>query len=430
MKKRKKFLKEQKQILQTQIEKHNYRIPFNSFYNLSFKQAQTTSWFNIEKSKINTDLELKKLNNIPFKSELIKCKKVIILPNNQQKEILFNWFESYRKMYNYTLIFIRKLIDEKHKKRYNFRYIRTYIAKESKNKLIKESNINSHILDGAIKLACASYKSASTNCINGNIKSFTIRPIKQSKKSKIIDLEKCYFNKDGFCKNSLGKMETKCDFNFNEITSDCKLHYNKMDDRFTLLIPIYSETKINNNKEFISIDPGINTFLTGFTSNNICKIGTNIKKYMTGNLNKIDKLSKTNNKLSRKIINRLKLKSYNKVTDLHWKSINYLIKNLKCKHILIGNWSTKDISSNKGNLGKIYKRIASNIRFYEFLQKLKCDENHVNLKITDESFTSKICSLCGIESKIRTDRTLSCGCNLNLDRDINGCINILLKSLN
>jgi len=63
---------------------------------------------------------------------------------------------------------------------------------------------------------------------------------------------------------------------------------------------------------------------------------------------------------------------------------------------------TKDISSRKGNLGKIYKRIASNIRFYEFLQKLKfkCNENHVNLKITDESYTSKMCSLCVVNYKL------------------------------
>jgi hypothetical protein len=340
MKKRKKFLKEQKQILKNKINKYNFNIPFNSFYKLSFKQVQSNSWFKIEKSKINTDLELKNLDNPTFKPEIIKCKKVIILPNTEQKKILFNWFESYRKMYNHTLIFIRKLINEKHKKRYNFRYIRTYLAKNIKDTLIKESNINSHILDGAIKLACASYKSASTNCINGNIKCFTIRPIKQSKKSKIIDLEKCYFYKDGFCKNSLGEMKTNCDFNYNEISSDCKLHYNEMDDRFTLLVPIYTETNINNNKEFISIDPGINTFLTGLTSKNVCKIGTNIKKYMTTNLNKIDRFSKINNKLSRKIINRLRLKSYNKVTDLHWKSINYLIYKLRCKNILIGNWST------------------------------------------------------------------------------------------
>jgi hypothetical protein len=34
------------------------------------------------------------------------------------------------------------------------------------------------------------------------------------------------------------------------------------------------------------------------------------------------------------------------------KSINYLIKTQKCKHILIGNWSTKDIASKKGKLDK------------------------------------------------------------------------------
>ena len=79
MKKRKKYLKEQKQILKSKIDKYNFNIPFNSFYKLSFKQVQTNSWFNIEKSKINTDLELKYLDNTTFKPEIIKCKKVIII---------------------------------------------------------------------------------------------------------------------------------------------------------------------------------------------------------------------------------------------------------------------------------------------------------------------------------------------------------------
>ena len=95
---------------------------------------KSDSWFNIEKCKINSDLELTKIDETTFNPEIIKCKKVIILPNKEQKEILFNWFESYRKMYNNTLIFIKKLINEKHKYKFNFRYIRTYIAKDIKAK--------------------------------------------------------------------------------------------------------------------------------------------------------------------------------------------------------------------------------------------------------------------------------------------------------
>ena len=72
-----------------------------------------------------------------------------------------------------------------------------------------------------------------------------------------------------------------------------------------------------------------------------------------------------------------------------------------------------------------------NLRYYDFLQKLqfKCDEYKVNLKIIDESYTSKICSFCNKLSTISNERKLNCNCNLHLDRDVNGCINILLKSL-
>ena len=77
------------------------------------------------------------------------------------------------------------------------------------------------------------------------------------------------------------------------------------------------------------------------------------------------------------------------------------------------------------------KRIASNLRFYEFLQKLKfkCKENNVSLKLVDESYTSKVCSFCKETSTINKNRRLVCNCIFSLDRDINGCINILLKSM-
>ena len=59
----------------------------------------------------------------------------------------------------------------------------------------------------------------------------------------------------------------------------------------------------------------------------------------------------------------------------------------------------------------------------------KCKEYNVNYKLTDESYTSKICSFCSKESTINKNRLLNCDCGLQLDRDINGSINILLKNL-
>ena len=109
------------------------------------------------------------------------------------------------------------------------------------------------------------------------------------------------------------------------------------------------------------------TFLTGITSNKIYKIGTNIMKTLKIDLTNIDKLVIINNKLARK--KRIAIK--NKITDLHWKSINYLLSEVKVKNISIGNWSTKDTSSKKGNLQPIYKRIGNSLRYYDFLQKFK-----------------------------------------------------------
>jgi putative transposase len=421
----------ERKLLITKINNNNFRIPFHEFYNLKYENKNSDGWFSIKEAPIHTKININN-NNSDFPATIIKCKKIIILPNKKQQNILLNWFEAYRKMYNYTLNKITELSLTKTKNRFNFRNLRDNFCKDKKEEYMNRFNINSHILDGAIKLISISYKSAFTNFKRGNIRHFRIRPIKQTKTSKIIDLEKCYFFKDGFCKRILGKMITKDNFNFSSINNDCKLHYNLENKRFTLLVPIIENVKQVNNSNFVSIDPGLKTFLTGFSSNKIYNIGTNLMKTIETNLNKIDRLSAINNKKCRKIISRIKRKNYNMITDLHWKSINYLLNKEKIKYIIIGKWSTKSISSYDKNLRKIYKRIASSLRFYEFLEKLKfkCNESKSNLVLVDESYTSKICSFCKNESVIGTNRRLTCKCGLNLDRDINGCVNILLKAVN
>jgi len=343
--KRKKKLINEKEILLYKINRHNYNIPFNDYYNNHFISDISNSWFNIDKTIINNEINIKFDANYQTNNTIIKCKKIIILPTLKQQQILLSWFESYRKMYNKTLLVIKQLIYDNNKSKFNFRYIRTNKIITIKEEFINETGINSHILDGAIKLACSSYKSANTNLKNKNIKNYRIRPIKQLKKSKIMDLEKCYFTSGGFCKNSLGKMKTDCNFNFDDVDSDSKLHYNSINNKFTLLIPIKESCKNIDNKDFISIDPGMKTFLTGISSNKIYKIGTNLIETVKTTLNKIDILSKINNKLARKKIDRLKKKNYNRITDLHWKSINFLLIKQKFKHVLIGNWSTLNMQS-------------------------------------------------------------------------------------
>ena len=102
------------------------------------------------------------------------------------------------------------------------------------------------------------------------------------------------------------------------------------------------------------------------------------------------------------------------------------------RHILIGNWSTKQCISRNGNLNKLTKRICSRLSYYQFLQRLKfkCNEYNKDLHIVDEKYTSILCSNCCIENEtLGSSKRFTCNnCNLCLDRDINSCRNICIKS--
>ncbi len=177
-------------------------------------------------------------------------------------------------MYNRTILFMRKRWNNHEKTTTSFKTIRTYFLKEEKDKIRKYYNAPSHMLDGAIKLACASYKSAFTNFRNGNIKHFRIRYLKENKDSHILDIEKTSFNEKTFYKTILGnEMKNNEDYNYKNIEKDSKLHYNVKTKKFTLLVPIEDEI-INNkpNNDYISIDPGVRTFLTCLTNNNVIEI--------------------------------------------------------------------------------------------------------------------------------------------------------------
>ncbi len=413
------------QNIQSLIQKYHNKVPLND---ISINESiPSNSWFDIKQSStfnFHNQLEIKKIYN---SDKVIKCKKIILLPNDKQTNILLDWLNSVRLMYNQTLIFIKNKYFMKDTPKINFRHLRKEL-KDNKNNLKKLYNTPTHILDSGIKLATISYKSAFTNFRNGNIKYFNIRYIKQSKNTHIMDIEKSFFNKTTFCPKFLGKnMLNKSNFDYNEITKDCKLHYSKLNNQFTLLIPVEMEKQNReHDNSFISLDPGVRTFLTGMSNDKhyeICTNGYNeLKKY----LKKMDKVKGNKNK------DKWRYKLRNKVTDLHWKSINFLMNENKST-IVIGNWSTKNCISNKGSLNKMLKRVCSSLRYFDFLNKLvyKSNYHNISLKIQNESYTSKLCSCCGtLNSNLGSKKVFDCSnCEMVYDRDMNACRNILIKSL-
>jgi len=201
MKKKKKIFSDELNLLQTNINKFNNKINYTHLTDESKQyNINSESWFNINKINHKRSINFDYNNLNKNKSDkIIKCKQLKLLPTDNQKEKILLWLEYVRKIYNDTVKMINQLKKEGNKKYINWQYIRTYKLKEIKQKYINKSNIHSHTLDKAIKLACSNFKSALTNLKHKNIKHFNIRYIKASKKIKVLELEKTCFTLGGFC---------------------------------------------------------------------------------------------------------------------------------------------------------------------------------------------------------------------------------------
>ncbi len=415
------------------------------------KRLKTDSWFDINIGHNDHSVHKKErtynTENLP-KSKY-KCKKIIILPTETQRKILLKWMDIYIRMYNETLRVIKKEFYDGRRMSINFRKVRTNYMLEQKEMLYnisgikpneKNTRINKHILDHAIMDVCTAYKSAMKNLKMKNIKHFRIRYIKQTKPQKILKIEKILFTRDGssFCGSILGDhMETVGDDDFSKIDSDCTLMYNSLNDTFTMLVPIVLTKEVQKEAKYdaISLDPGIRTFMTGYSEGHVLDIGTNLYGTIKKELKEIDKINKSDlpEKKRRKAENKRYYKINNLVDDLHWKTINRLVT--KYQTILIGNLSTNKIGRNTRSNGlcKMVKRVASMMRLYVFTERLKykCSIKKREYGKIDEKYTSKMCTFCGnIKTDLGSDKVYECGsCEMTIGRDVNGARNIYMLGL-
>jgi len=112
--------------------------------------------------------------------------------------------------------------------------------------------------------------------------------------------------------------------------------------------------------------------------------------------------------------------------------IDYLTSSYK--NIVIGKWSTKSIIRKDDSvLTSLTKRVAQNLSFYKFLQRLqyKCKIRENSLKIQDEWYTSKTCSMCGCKNEnLGGSKIFNCNkCKITMDRDYNGARKDVAKIL-
>ena len=417
----------------------------------------TNSWFNIinypqtNNLFINPKIEYENVeivNNPKTGLNDTECwtEKIKIYFTNYQKQIMLKWMDAYIMMYNEVTNYFKKCRFNKEKAVFSIYDLKKLFAAKKdeiinlttieivKNNKIKKITVDRHLLDYAINDSVNRYKSCISNLKNGNIRHFRLRYLKFSKNNKIIKMEKLAFKENGFYTSVLG--DVKCsrpNFNYlKNVKVTATLQYLEDKDEFMLLIKHSFKQAINKKEEIIAFDPGVRTILTGYGTKSALEIGTTYQQIITKKLlriDKVDKMKQFTKSKKNKIINKKYTKIKNMVTDMHWKSINYITEHYK--GVIIGNFSTKKVNE-LDSLNKMTKRLGSLFSFYKFKQKLKykCLFTGTKYKETDEAYTSACCSNCSNYKKdLGANKIYECHrCKQVLKRDINAPINILINS--
>ena len=356
---------------------------------------------------------------------------------------LFNrWNNHARFSYNKTIEIINTDDD---KDKYNRLKLRNRITPKKVNKnrewLLKTPK---DIRAGSVFEAHKNFKSCLTSIKNNNIKNFRMHFKERRKESWTIHVPKSSLvvSNDRLSiriyKTYMSEDFTLCE-KLPIIEHDLTIHFDGV--HYYLCCPIKVIKKINKSDVAISLDPGVRTFQTAYTSKGDCiKIGTNASTILLGILMCLDglisKLSKTTKQINkRRLKNRIRKtrkRIKNLQNELHWKTINFLCKNAKT--VLLPKFETKKMSKrfNRRIKSKTVRGMSA-LCHYGFQQKLitKALETDTEVLIVSEHYTSKTCGQCGkINQKLGGKKVFECeDCEFLLDRDYNGARNIMLRAM-
>ena len=337
---------------------------------------------------------------------------------------------------------LKKCLDEDEK------YLKEELKKLPyiKNNMIKnfELETSNEIRSNAIKSVCDAYKSGFTNLKNGNIKFFNMHFKKKNEPNKCVELANSEINiyngKIKICPGKLKdplKMSLKNSKRYKNLKIENNCDLIKNNNGFFIIIPVaIRRQKVCTENNICGIDPGVRDFCTVYNPDKNVYVYTHKKELLDKLNKKIDLLKtfrikpKLNKNRTRKVkFRKLEMKKSNIVNELHWKTINNLLKHNDI--IFYGDIKSHDIVKNGKN--KTLNRNFNDLKFYKFKTRLlyKALRNGKKVILTNESYTSQGCSQCGnLWKTLGSAKIYNCEkCKFICDRDLNASKNILMKGL-
>jgi IS605 OrfB family transposase len=381
------------------------------------------SWFNIKK---RTNSKKKVRKKVQIKEEYTDTIKFKLFLTDKQKNKLKLWLDDCIDIYNLTNQYIKD--NKLTKSDINFYKLRALLKTQIKD-ICKINKLQKHTADYSVKHCVEMYKSAFSN----RHKNFTIKNLQKDRRRKNLVIEPTSFNKKINSFFNLGTIKSSLKF-ADKIHKNSILQYDSYINNFIIITPQIKETnkELDKSKK-CGIDIGVRTFATTYSRSESYEIGTNTYPIIDGINKRLDNIREhhdikilTNGqykKLWYKYSDRLK----NKISDLHNKTANFLLR--QYKKINIGKVSIKSMISNlTGNLYKIVKRRLVALSHYKFREKLKSMSNKFGCKVNEinEYQTSIKCHNCNkLKRDLGSNKHYNCSnCNLSIDRDINASINI------
>lgn len=206
----------------------------------------------------------------------------------------------------------------------------------------------------------------------------------------------------------------------------------------------------NNVHRVVAMDPGVRTFQTLYDSDGVVyhwgdgdmrrifAVSLGLDKLQS----KIDKIQKKKGKKYKRQRKNMKRAYYkqidrvrNKIDDVHRKLVCWLVNNYKV--ILIPKFDTSRMIRKADR--KLHCKTVRGMcswAHYRFRQLLLVKTKVIQgckVIVCDEAYTSRTCGMCGFINPKFSGKTFKCksnsSCNYQVDRDVNGARNILLRYL-
>lgn len=375
--------------------------------------------------------------------------KVKIYPTEEQKKVLWELSDRCCSLYNLALA-ERKEIWKSERKSIK------YIDQQNKLSEFKKTNpeykvVYSKSLQGVLKKLDANYKSFFGLRKNGDV---TARPPNFRSRNFF---QTIVYNQSGFkitnarISFSHNVSDIPLDFRIDKVFPNIKQlevynddpYHGKGDFYVSITYEVAVPEYVDNN-QYQAIDAGVTKIVTCINlKGKIHEVKSpRPDKYWNPKIDSIKSRRDHCKKKSRKWVKlhgnyrKMERKKHNQLKDFQHKLSKKIVNNTKANTIIIGKLAVKKMAQSKKLKGKrkrAQNRSTQNqgylSRFIEFLTyKAELIGKRV-IKI-DESYTSKMCYICGkLHEMPLWKRNMECDCGNYIDRDQNSAINIMYNFL-